>query len=110
MLTATIFSALHPENYSSNLIPFPEHDMLQLKDVLALGNDLYNPAIRICPQIATLIHRMKNSSVADDLLGVGMSGSGASCFALSTSKNIVSQLCQELNAFGFWAVATSLIE
>jgi len=110
MLTATVFSALRPENYSSNLISFPEHDTLQLKDVLALGNDLYDPAIQICPQIATLIHRMENSSVADRLLGVGMSGSGASCFALSTSKNIVSQLCEELNAFGFWAVATSLIK
>ena len=110
VLTATIFSALHSENYSSNFTSFPEQDTLQLKDVLALGNDLYEPAIRICPQIATLIHRMENSSVADRLLGVGMSGSGASCFALSTSRDIVSQLCEELNAFGFWAVATSLIK
>ena len=109
MLTATIFSALHPKNYSSNLIPFPKQDAIQLKDVLALGNDLYEPAIRLCPQIATLIHQMENSSVAERLLGVGMSGSGASCFALSTSQEIVSQLCEELNAFGFWAVATSLI-
>ena len=110
VLTATIFDTLQPEDYSSNLISFPEQDTLKLKDILALGNDLYKPAIRICPQIATLIHQMKNSSVAERLLGVGMSGSGASCFALSTSKNIVSQLCQELNAFGFWAVATSLIK
>ena len=110
MLTATIFNALHPKNYSSNLISFPKHDTLKLKDVLALGNDLYSPAIRVCPQIATLIHRMKNSSVADSLLGVGMSGSGASCFALSTSQDTVSKLCEELNAFGFWAVATSFIK
>ena len=110
ILTTKIFGALHPENYCSNFISFPEQDTLQLKDVLALGNDLYKPAIRICPQIATLIHRMENSSVTDDLLGVGMSGSGATCFALSTSKNTVSQLCEELNAFGYWAVATSLIK
>ena len=108
--TTAIFGALHPENYSSNLISFPEHDTLQLKDVLALGNDLYEPAIRVCPQIATLIHRMKNSSVADRLLGIGMSGSGATCFALSTSQDIVTQLCEELDAFGFWTVATSLIK
>ena len=110
ILTATIFDALRPEHHSSNLISFLEQDTLQLRDVLALGNDLYRPATRICPQIATLIHRMENSSVANRLLGVGMSGSGASCFALSTSKNIVNQLCDELNAFGFWAVATSLIK
>tara|TARA_B100000963_G_scaffold352783_1_gene366513 strand:- start:1710 stop:2576 length:867 start_codon:yes stop_codon:yes gene_type:complete len=109
MLTAAIFSSLRPKNYSSHLISFPEQDTLQLKDVLALGNDLYEPATRICPQIATLIHRMENSTVADRLLGVGMSGSGASCFALSTSKDIVSQLCKELNSFGFWAVATNLV-
>ena len=110
ILTATIFSALRPENYSLNLISFPKQGALQLKDVLALGNDLYEPATRICPQIATLIYRMENSSVADRLLGVGMSGSGASCFALSTSKNIVSELCEELKASGFWAVSTSLIK
>ena len=110
VMTAEIFSALNPKNYSSNLISFPEQDTLQLKDVLALGNDLYEPAIRICPQIATLIHRMENSSVADRLLGIGMSGSGASCFALSTSEDSISQLCEELNAFGFWAVATHLIK
>ena len=98
------------QNFSSNLISFSEQDTIQLSDVLALGNDLYEPAIRICPQIATLIHQMENSSVADRLLGVGMSGSGASCFALSTSRDIASQLCEELNAFGFWAVATSLIK
>ena len=110
MLTATLFNALHPRDYSSNLISFPKQDILQLKDVLALGNDLYEPAKQICPQIAALIYRMENSSVSDRLLGVGMSGSGASCFALSTSQDIVSQLCEELNAFGFWAVATSLIK
>ena len=110
ILTATIFSALRPENYSLNLISFPKQVTLQLKDVLALGNDLYEPAIRICPQIATLIHRMENSSVADRLLGVGMSGSGASCFALSTSQDVVNQLCEELNEFGFWALATSFIK
>lgn len=107
--TARIFSALHQEDFSPNLIPLLEQETLRIEDVLKLGNDLYEPAIRICPQIFTLINRMENSSVAKHLLGVGMSGSGASCFALSTSKNIVYQLCEELNAFGFWAVATSLV-
>ena len=107
--TARIFSALHQGNYNPNLMPFSEQETFQLEDVLKLGNDLYGPAIRICPQIATLVHRMENSSVAKHLLGVGMSGSGASCFALSTYEDIVIQLCNELNACGFWAVATSLI-
>ena len=49
------YSVLHQGNYNPNLMPFSEQDTLQLKDVLALGNDLYEPAIRICPQIATLI-------------------------------------------------------
>ena len=108
--TARIFSSLHQENYSSNLIPFSEQETLQLTDVLELGNDLCEPAIQVCPQIATLLHQMENSSVAKRLLGVGMSGSGASCFALSTSQNVVSQLCKELNECGFWSVATSLIK
>jgi len=108
--TARVFGALHQEGYTSNLIPFPEQETVQLRDVLALGNDLCEPAIQFCPQIATLLHRMESSSVAKRLLGVGMSGSGASCFALSTSQNIVRQLCEELNACGFWAVPTSLIK
>tara|TARA_Y100000589_G_scaffold330067_1_gene378585 strand:- start:1134 stop:2000 length:867 start_codon:yes stop_codon:yes gene_type:complete len=108
--TARIFSSLHQKNYSSDLRPFPEQETLQLKDVLALGNDLCEPAIQLCPQIAKLLHQMENSSVAERLLGVGMSGSGASCFALSRSQNVVSQLCDELSACGFWTVATSLIE
>ena len=108
--TAKVFRALHQEGYNPNLILFPEQETLQLKDVLALGNDLCEPAIQFCPQIATLLHRMESSSVAKRLLGVGMSGSGASCFALSTSQNIVRQLCEELNACGFWAVPTSLIK
>ena len=107
--TANIFSALRQKDFSSNLMPFPEQKMLQLEDVLSLGNDLYGPAKQICPQIATLIHQMENSSVAEHLLGVGMSGSGASCFALSTSQDIVSLLCEELKEFGFWATTTSLI-
>ena len=107
--TARIFKALHQKSFSSDLIPFLHKETLQLNDVLTLGNDLCEPAIRICPQIATLLYRMENSSVAERLLGIGMSGSGASCFALSTSQNIVSQLCEELKAFGFWAVATNLI-
>ena len=107
--TAKIFSILDKESYSRDLMPFPEKETLQLEDVLALGNDLCGPAIQICPQIGTLLHQMENSSVAKQLLGMGMSGSGASCFALSTSQDIISQLCEELNACGFWTVATSLI-
>ena len=65
---------------------------------------------KVASKMPRVVVVSENSSVADRLLGVGMSGSGASCFALSNSKNIVNQLCQELNAFGFWAVATSLIK
>ncbi len=108
--TARIFSVLHQKDHSPHFIPFLEQETLRLENVLALGNDLCEPAIQVCPQIATLLNRMKNSSVANHLLGVGMSGSGASCFGLSSSKDIISKLCEELNEYGFWAVATSLIE
>ena len=107
--TASIFRALRDTDFSSNIKPFPNHAEMWLKDVLARGNDLYRPAIQTCPQIAKLHEQIKQSSVASQLSGTGMSGSGASCFALSSSPDIMRQLCDELTANGYWAVTTRLI-
>ena len=107
--TSSIFSALQYTDFSSDTNPFPSQVALQVKDVLAYGNDLCRPAIQICPQIATLHEQFQQSSVADELLGTGMSGSGASCFALSGSPNVIRQLYDELTTNGYWAVATHLI-
>ena len=107
--TASIFSALQDKDFSSDKKPFPKRAELQLKDVLAHGNDLYRPAIQTCPEIAILRDQIQQSSVASQLIGTGMSGSGASCFALSTSKDVIRQLCDELTTNGYWAVATRLI-
>ena len=107
--TSSIFSALEDTDFSSDKNPFPRQVTLQLKEVLACGNDLYRPAIQICPQIATLHKQFQKSSVADQLLGTGMSGSGASCFALSASPDVIRQLYDELTTNGYWAVTTRLI-
>lgn len=107
--TANIFRALEETDFSADIAPFAEHSEQQLKDVIARGNDLCRPAIQACPQIATLFKQIRQSSVADQLSGIGMSGSGASCFALSTAPDVVKQLCDELTTNGYWAVATHLI-
>ncbi len=108
--TSSIFTALQDSDFSPNIKPFPAHAELQLKDVLARGNDLYRPATQICPQIAKLREQIQKSSVVRQLSGTGMSGSGASCFALSTSQEAIKQLCCELTSNGYWAVATRLID
>ena len=107
--TASIFSALQERDFSSDIKPFSSQTEQHLKDVLARGNDLYRPAIQACPQIAILQEQIQKSSVASRLSGIGMSGSGASCFALSASSTVSKQLCNELTAKGNWAVATRLI-
>ena len=107
--TASIFNALRDTDFNSDRKPFPKQGELHLEDVLERGNDLYRPAIQACPQITTLLEQMQQSSITSQLLGMGMSGSGASCFALSTSINVTKKLCSELNATGYWAVATRLI-
>ena len=100
---------LQDTDFSSNIKPFPSQAELQLKDVLERGNDLCKPAIQTFPQIATLLKQIQQSSVVDKLSGTGMSGSGASCFALSTSADVIEQLRDELTANCYWAVATRLI-
>ena len=53
-------------------------------DFRALGhNDLEAPAIRIAPQIETVLKRLSKISEAK---AIGMSGSGATCFALFSDR------------------------
>lgn len=63
-------------------------------------NDLRQPAIEICPEIATVLNSL---SVTDPWM-YEMSGSGATCFALYESKEIRDMAAQKLAAehSGWW--------
>lgn len=79
--------------------------------LIAIGNDLAQPAIGICPRIGTLLAAIDAgaNSLGTDFYGAGMSGSGASCFALLARRKAADQLANRLQRQGFWAVSCRLL-
>lgn len=107
--TQAVFAALDKDMTDGGNRKSPFSQPLHLADVMARGNDLYAPAVRACPEIATLLDQMRNLSVPEMFFGMAMSGSGASCFALSEQDGAAEALAQQLEAAGYWAVSTCLI-
>ena len=70
------------------------------------GNDLQAPACQLMPEIADLLTILASQDGAD---AVGMSGSGATCFAIHSSQNACMTAASELLAKNIWAVATEII-
>ena len=70
------------------------------------GNDLQAPACQLMPEIADLLAILASQDGAD---AVGMSGSGATCFAIYSSQNACMTAASELLAKNIWAVATKII-
>ena len=78
-------------------------------DVLAIGNDLTSSAMALYPDISDLLRRMEQSGheTKDAFIGAGMSGSGASCFALLTDDEAASYLVSSLRNQKIWVQKTS---
>ncbi len=70
------------------------------------GNDLQAPACRLMPEIADLLTTLAAQDGAD---AVGMTGSGATCFAIYSSQNACKTAASELLAKNIWAVATKIM-
>ena len=107
--TQAIFSALNiPADWSaeadSQMSP-----PVKLADIVERGNDLYAPAAQSCPEISALLAQMKAFSAPDSCIGQAMSGSGASCFALTYSQQAADDLTEQLTSAGYWAKSTYLI-
>ena len=73
------------------------------------GNDLYTPASNAYPEISTLLAEMSELAAPDPFIGVAMSGSGASCFALTYAEQAADRLTEQLKSAGYWSVSTQLI-
>lgn len=104
--TADIFNDLH--RYSVSALPALEHaiETGNLVKILSIGNDLTAPACARYPAIQALIDQL--AAPHSGFIGAGMSGSGASCFALTTNKTEAVQLAAGLRKNGIWAEATPL--
>ena len=77
-----------------------------LADIIAIGNDMAAPVIAQYPEIAALIDQLNTPH--DGFLGAAMSGSGASCFVLTTNKGAAEKCCASLLAKNIWAQVTWL--
>ena len=75
-------------------------------ELASFGNDLKVPACRLMPEIADLLGTLKAQNGAD---AVGMSGSGATCFAIHSSQITCEVAARQLLEKNIWAVATKII-
>ena len=90
--TAQVFEALDaaadtPARAQDGLGDLPEScgfDTLERR--MVLGNDLLDAAMRVCPGIAGTLERVRRISGSEGFVASGMSGSGATCFALFTTR------------------------
>jgi 4-diphosphocytidyl-2-C-methyl-D-erythritol kinase len=92
----------------ARLVAAPEFDAVGLSDVLSRGsNDLVAAAIRVAPAIATVLKRLSQIPEAQ---ATGMSGSGATCFALFGDRHGAAAARRIVAAEhpGWWVEATGL--
>ena len=107
--TQAVFSALNSQSGGSEVASQPLSSPVRLADMVTRGNDLYAPASEACPEISTLLAEMGELSAPDPFIGLAMSGSGASCFALTYAEQAADRLTEQLKSAGYWAVSTQLI-
>ena len=105
--TADIFTSLSEYSVSaeSQLADYIQQG--NLEKIIAIGNDLTAPAVARYPEIARLIEVLGQPH--NGFIGAGMSGSGSSCFALTTDKSSAQSLAQSLKKKGIWAHTTEIL-
>jgi len=105
--TADIFASLSEYSVSaeSQLAEYSQQG--NLKKIIAIGNDLTAPALARYPEIARLIEVLGQPH--NGFIGAGMSGSGSSCFALTTDRSSAQSLAQSLKKKGIWAHLTEIL-
>lgn len=105
--TADIFASLSEYSVSaeSQLADYIQQG--NLEKIIAIGNDLTAPAVARYPEIARLIEVLGQPH--NGFIGAGMSGSGSSCFALTTDKSSAQSLAQSLKKKGIWAHTTEIL-
>jgi len=77
-----------------------------LADIISIGNDMAVPVYAKHPEIVDLIDHLNMEH--DGFIGAGMSGSGASCFALTKNKEVADKCCASLSEKNIWAQVTRM--
>ena len=105
--TAEIFASLSEYSVSAEGQLTDYIQQGNLEKIIAIGNDLTAPAVAHYPEIARLIEVLGQPHKG--FIGAGMSGSGSSCFALTTDKSSAQSLAQSLKKKGIWAHTTEIL-
>ena len=106
--TAEIFASLSDYSISAagQLAEYIQKG--DLEKIIAIGNDLTAPAVARYPEISRLIDVLGQPHKG--FIGAGMSGSGSSCFALTTNRASAQSLAQRLEKNGIWAQTTEILD
>ena len=78
----------------------------ELANIIAIGNDMAAPVCAKHPEIASLVDHLKMPH--NGFIGAGMTGSGASCFALTKNKEAADKCCARLSEKNVWAQVTQM--
>lgn len=95
LLTGDVFSRFTGpiSGYAGSL------DMLDIINLVRLGNDLTTTAITIVPEVGLCLDRLM---AADGIITASMSGSGGSCFAFFANGTKANKAEQHMKTAGFW--------
>lgn len=74
-------------------------DMLDVTNLVRLGNDLTKTAITLVPEVGLCLSRLM---MADGIVTASMSGSGGSCFAFFVNKTKANEAKHHMKTAGFW--------
>ena len=103
---ATLHSNIQEQGQDQNQGHAGDISQLDATSLAGLGNDLADTAIKLVPEIATLLTLLRQQRGCQI---AAMSGSGASCFALFDKAEACQQAEAVLNRSGIWAEATHII-
>lgn len=106
LATKDVFATLHSNIQEQDRGHAGDISQLGATALVGLGNDLAETAIKLVPEIATLLTLLRQQRGCQI---AAMSGSGASCFALFDSAKTCQQAETVLGKSGIWAEATHII-
>lgn len=106
LLTADVYRAYVPHDYipAPQMPPAPDSASL-IEYLLACRNDLEPAALSLCPEIAVVLEQIVQN---EGCLLARMCGSGATCFGLFTSEEVMQQAAQKMHKQkpGWWITPT----
>lgn len=107
LATADVFRAfVRNDTIDHQRLKVPKQKWTSPTSLVEFNNDLEKAACLLDPKIIDLISEMKTQEGA---LAVGLSGSGATCFALYEDEQKCVESKLALERVGYWSIATAIM-